>query len=66
MLLCGCIHGCVHRSVLLLESFSYRGIGNVDLLVDRAGGGELLPGVRCLQVPPEVSQRLGDAEVSVF
>lgn len=38
----------------------------MDLLVDRAGGGKLLPGVRSVQVPPEMCKRLRDAEVSVF
>lgn len=56
----------MHPVVLLLESFSDRGVGDVDLLVDRAGGGKLVSGVRSVQVPPEVRQRLRDAEVSVF
>ncbi len=38
----------------------------MDLVVDGAGGGELLPGVRCVQVPPKVRQRLRDAVVAVF
>lgn len=57
---------CLNPVRLLLESFSHRGVGDVDLLVDRAGGGKLLPGVRGVQVPPQVRQRLRDAEVSVF
>lgn len=56
----------LHAAVLLLESFSYRRICDVDLLVDRAGGGKLLPGVCSVQVPPEICKRLRDAEVSVF
>ena len=52
--------------LLLLESLSYRGVGNVDLIVDRAGGGKLFPGVGCVQVPPDVCERLRDSEVSVF
>lgn len=51
---------------LLLESFSYQGVGDVDLVVNGAGGGKFLPGVRCVQVPPEVCQRLRNAEASVF
>lgn len=53
-------------SALLLERFGHQGVGNVDLLVVRAGGGKLLPGVRCVQVPPEVRQRLGDVELAVL
>lgn len=53
-------------SSFLLESFSYGRVGGVDLLVDRAGGGELLPVVRSAQVPLEVCQGLRDGEVPVF
>lgn len=53
-------------SAVLLERFGHGGVGDVDLLVDGAGGGELLPGVRCVQVPPEVGERLGEAEVAVL
>lgn len=53
-------------ALLLLESFSYRGVGHVDLLVNWAGGSELLPGVGGVQVPPQVRQRVRDAEISVF
>lgn len=61
-----CVHELVQPFVLLLECFGHGGVGHVDLFVDGAGGGELLPGVRCVQVPPEVSQGLGDAEIAVF
>ena len=44
----------VPPAVLLLESFGYRGVGDVDLVIDRTGGGKLLPGVRRIQVPPQV------------
>lgn len=53
-------------AVVLLEGLSYRGIGAVDLLIYRAGGGKLVLGVRRVQVPPQVCQRVGDAEVPVF
>lgn len=53
-------------SALLLERFGHRGVGDVDLLVVGAGGGKLLPGVRCVQVPPQVRQGLGDAEFAVL
>lgn len=56
----------VQASALLLESFGHRGVGDVDLLVVGAGGGKLLPGVRRVQVPPEVRQRLGDDEFAVL
>lgn len=56
----------VRPFVLLLERFGHGEVGRVDLFVDGAGGGELLPGVRCVQVPPEVRQGLGDAEIAVF
>lgn len=53
-------------SALLLERFGHRGVGDVDFLVVGAGGGELLPGVRRVQVPPQVRQGLGDAELAVL
>lgn len=56
----------VQASALLLERFGHRGVGDVDLLVVGAGGGKLLPGVRRVQVPPEVGQRLGDGEFAVL
>lgn len=56
----------VQASALLLERFGHGGVGDVDLLVIGAGGGELLPGVRRVQVPPEVRQRLGDVEFAVL
>lgn len=56
----------VQASALLLERFGHRGVGDVDLLVVGASGGKLLPGVRRVQVPPEVRQRLGDGEFAVL
>lgn len=44
----------LHSAVFLLERFSNGRVGDVDLLVHRAGGGELLPGIRGVQVPPKV------------
>lgn len=56
----------MQASALLLERFGHRGVGDVDLLVVGASGGKLLPGVRRVQVPPEVRQRLGDGEFAVL
>lgn len=61
-----CVHELVRPFVLLLERFGHGDVGHVDLFVVGAGGGKLLPVVRCVQVPPEVSQGLGDAEIAVL
>ncbi|KAG7261895.1 hypothetical protein CRUP_006311 [Coryphaenoides rupestris] len=49
---------------VLLEALGDGGVGQVDLGVGRAGGGELAAGVGHVQVAPQVAQGTGDAEIT--
>lgn len=50
--------------VFLLKSLHNSGVSHVYLLIAGAGGGELLAGIRRIQISPESRERARDGETS--